>query len=395
MHVHLLFLGSAGDFFPVFRIGLVLKERGHQVTIVGSGWARSFVEPAGLKFVEPIPEEILQSGMEYYDPGNLAMSIKHFLVPILNCIYEYVVDNYVPGETLFLSYYGYMGARCAAEKIGVPLINLFYSPNYVDDAMGYDPRILNEHMTEPLNRFREEIGLAPLTETCTTWMPSSFKNIALFPEWLPSSTEGWPTNIFYSGFPLPPMSRAPLSPEIESFLRDQSRPTLIFTPGTSLPNSHLFARVVVEACQRLNLRCLFVLQTQEAMPSLDPKTMLHVERVAFEGLFHRVDAIIHHGGIGTFSEALRAGKPQVIKPMYWDQFDNGKLARSMGVGETILPEDFNADVLTATLKRILSSTEMAAACRDYRNKVDHHDGILAAADFLEQIDLKALQLTPA
>jgi UDP:flavonoid glycosyltransferase YjiC (YdhE family) len=121
--------------------------------------------------------------------------------------------------------------------------------------------------------------------------------------------------------------------------------------------------------------------------------MLHVHYAAFEQLFHRVDAIVHHGGIGTFAEALRAGKPQIIKPMCWDQFDNGALAQSMGVGETIVPEQFNAEVLAASLERLLSSAHVARACSVFKQKVDAHNGILAAVQFLEQIDLKTLQLT--
>ena len=120
--------------------------------------------------------------------------------------------------------------------------------------------------------------------------------------------------------------------------------------------------------------------------------MLQVDRVAFEQLFHRVDAIVHHGGIGTFAEALRAGKPQIIKPMYWDQFDNGALAQSMGVAETILPDRFNAEVLAASLEKVLSSADVARSCRTAKQKVESQDGILSAVEFLEHIDLKTLQL---
>jgi UDP:flavonoid glycosyltransferase YjiC (YdhE family) len=44
----------------------------------------------------------------------------------------------------------------------------------------------------------------------------------------------------------------------------------------------------------------------------------------FSQLFSRVEAVVHHGGIGTAAQALRAGRPQLAVPYGFDQFDNAE-----------------------------------------------------------------------
>ena len=51
-------------------------------------------------------------------------------------------------------------------------------------------------------------------------------------------------------------------------------------------------------------------------------------------LFPRVDAIIHHGGIGSTGRSLMVGKPQLIVPFNGDQFDNARRVKQLGIGTT-------------------------------------------------------------
>jgi len=47
-------------------------------------------------------------------------------------------------------------------------------------------------------------------------------------------------------------------------------------------------------------------------------------------LLPRVAARVHHGGIGTPTEGLRAGVPQSVVPFACDQFDNGARVQALG-----------------------------------------------------------------
>jgi rhamnosyltransferase subunit B len=60
--------------------------------------------------------------------------------------------------------------------------------------------------------------------------------------------------------------------------------------------------------------------------------ILRLDYAAFDSLFPRCRAVVHHGGIGTLSKALRAGLPQLIVARAYDQFDNAARAERLGFG---------------------------------------------------------------
>jgi len=48
---------------------------------------------------------------------------------------------------------------------------------------------------------------------------------------------------------------------------------------------------------------------------------------------------VHHGGIGTSAQAMRAGIPQLVSPLFYDQFDNAACVTALGAGGTIDRKD--------------------------------------------------------
>jgi vancomycin aglycone glucosyltransferase len=54
-----------------------------------------------------------------------------------------------------------------------------------------------------------------------------------------------------------------------------------------------------------------------------------------QALFPRVAAVVHHGGAGTTAAAARAGAPQVIAPLFSDQFYWASRVRAVGVGSSV------------------------------------------------------------
>lgn len=74
----------------------------------------------------------------------------------------------------------------------------------------------------------------------------------------------------------------------------------------------------------------------------------------------RVECIVHHGGANTFHEAIKAGVPQVVLPIWLDTYDFAHRVECLGVG--VWGNRQNAPAvqgyeLGQTLKRMLASVQ--------------------------------------
>ena len=105
-----------------------------------------------------------------------------------------------------------------------------------------------------------------------------------------------------------------------------------------------------------------------------PAHVLWQPYVPLRAILPRCAALVHHGGIGTTAEALRAGVPQVIVPLAYDQFDNAARVTALQAGarESGGTAGASPRALARTLRRLLDSAEVRAGCA--------HVAELAAAD---------------
>src|SRR5690606_36006019 len=88
----------------------------------------------------------------------------------------------------------------------------------------------------------------------------------------------------------------------------------------------------------------------------DSNLCLHIDYVDFEYLLSKAKLIIHHGGIGTTAQAIRAGIPQLLRPLAFDQADNANRIHKLNLGTIVFPEYFRAEEVAKT---ILTMTENA------------------------------------
>ena len=72
-----------------------------------------------------------------------------------------------------------------------------------------------------------------------------------------------------------------------------------------------------------------------------------------QSLFPRVAVIVHHGGAGTTVTAARAGVPQVVIPMFSDQFYWASRIQNLGIGMSVTIGTLTTEALTAALQEVL------------------------------------------
>ena len=104
--------------------------------------------------------------------------------------------------------------------------------------------------------------------------------------------------------------------------------------------------------------------------------------VPYSQVFPRAAAVVHQAGIGTLAQALRAGRPQLIVPVAFDQPDNARRAQALGVARVLPFRKANARRLAAELGALFANPGYAGAARSVAETLQPVDGAARAAEEL-------------
>ena len=286
------------------------------------------------------------------------------------------------------------GARIVHEAVGLPLVTLHLQPTgFVSEHETAVPHVwlrsidrwpplvkrllvaagdrLSDHaLAPPVNDLRAEFGLPPVRNIVREWWHSPRRVIGLFPDWYAAVQPDWPSQTRLTGFPLYDAGDAtPLPRELETWL-DAGAPPAVFVAGTANRQAARFFQAGADACRRLGRRGLLLSRFTGQIPDPLPPGVRHAEYAPFGSLLPRAAAIVHHGGIGTAAQALRAGCPQLVMPMAFDQPDNAVRLERLGVGRYLRPSRFTGLAAARELDALLGSDDTARACRAVAGRFD-------------------------
>jgi MGT family glycosyltransferase len=96
-----------------------------------------------------------------------------------------------------------------------------------------------------------------------------------------------------------------------------------------------------------------------------------------------VDLVITHGGNNTTTEALHFGKPMVLLPLFWDQYDNAQRMQELGFGIRLDTYRFAGDELAGALEKLLADTALRTRMASNAARIRERDGVRRAADLIE------------
>ena len=97
------------------------------------------------------------------------------------------------------------------------------------------------------------------------------------------------------------------------------------------------------------------------------------------------DLVITHGGNNTTTEALHFGKPMIVLPLFWDQYDNAQRVDELGYGVRLSTYTFTDEELTGAIARLLGDTGLRARLAAAGEEIRRRDGLRKAADLIEQL----------
>ena len=147
-----------------------------------------------------------------------------------------------------------------------------------------------------------------------------------------------------------------------------------------------FFREAANALKLSGRRGILLSRFAQTIPSKLPEGVRHFPYVPFSQLLPKAAALVHHGGVGTTAQALRAGIPQLVQPMAHDQLDNLSRVRDLGVGDGLSPRRFKADRIAAMLDRLLDDSELSARAVEVSKRFDPAGWIDETCRLVEALD---------
>lgn len=390
-------LGSAGDVNPMIGLGMALKKRAHQVTIIANGLFEQQARDAGLEFIElgtiRDAEAIVADPRLLHPTKSYECVAERIILPYIEPLYDIIRERQSPTTVVAASGWCF-GARIAQEKLEVHLATVHLQPFMLRSLAGGDiegrgamPKRVqrlskgiyfwlvdklrfDRLLAPPINSFRARLGLPPVSRILKDYVHSPEVVIGLFPEWFSPFQPDWPKNSHLTGFLLYDGGKGQdLTDDVNDFLAE-GPPPVAFTPGSSAATLTDFFHESVTACRIGGYRAMLVTNFPGQIPSDLSANVRVFPYLPFSQILPRCAALVYTGGIGTMAQAIQAGIPHLVVPHVNDQPDNALRIERFGLGSLIYPKQYKAPRVAQELNRLLSSTEIGARCSKYAAEMD-------------------------
>ncbi|MEU0542250.1 glycosyltransferase [Nocardia sp. NPDC005978] len=421
MRIAIPLTGTRGDVHPIVALGVELRRRGHEVLIGAPPNLVEFVESAGLaaRACGPDVQQLYSSeqGQRALAAGN-TLRLMHMVAQQMAGYAEQmnreVIEVCAGADLIVASTVTEDRAASVAEATGIPLIVLHYFPIRANGAYPF-PGALPPHWNPPalvnratwlfaenlrrvvflryLNALRTTLGLRrSLTSPAAALARARVTEVQIYdPALVPGLPEQWDERRPFTGFlSLDHETRTAvgdLAGDHDAILSwiDAGEPPVFFGFG-SMPirDSAAVLAMVEQVSADLGVRAL-VSAGWSDLDTAAARTGPHVKIVgpfAYDVAFPRCAAAVHHGGIGTLFESLRAGLPTLVCSVSFEQPMWGGQVERLGLGGHIPFTRLTADRLRAGLAPLLSD-ESRARVREFARTLRTEGAAEYAADLVE------------
>ncbi|TRZ85775.1 MAG: glycosyl transferase [Streptomycetaceae bacterium] len=118
------------------------------------------------------------------------------------------------------------------------------------------------------------------------------------------------------------------------------------------------------------------------------ENMYGAEFLAQIKIIPQVDLVITHGGNNTVVESMHFGKPMIVLPLFWDQYDNAQRIDETGFGVRLATYDFEDAEMVDAIDRLLNDHKLQDLLRETKARIQGNSGVKVGADVIESVGRK-------
>lgn len=409
MRIAIHTLGTRGDVQPYVALALGLMRAGHIVSLAGPAQFEDFVTRHGIAFAA-LPREFLdlmddpeaRAAMAGSKGGfgagfKMIKKVGPVMLKLFDRQWEAARDF---GPDLIVFHPKALAAPHIGEKLGVPVVLASPLPGYTPTAAFPSPilppstprlfnRMSHEFMAgasnmlfaKPLGRWRTEVLGLPRRSRLPPMraLPTLY---AYSPAVLPVPPE-WGANVCVSGYWFLDEADWVPPPDLAAFLA--AGPAHYVGFG-SMPASDPAAltRTIVAAAERSGQRIVLASGWAKLGRQAMPQGVHVIDGAPHDQLFPLLGGVVHHGGAGTTAASLRAGKPNLVCPLFGDQPFWGRVVHDRGAGPSPIPlNSLTVEGLASALGEMATDGAMRRQAEALGNAIRAEDGVDAAVAFIE------------
>lgn len=383
MHITIIASGTRGDVQPILALSQGLRDAGHEIVIVAGSNFETWIREHGFGFIPTIDMEAVmasEKGLLWSESSHNPMQQLRMMRELLDEHGEGLVLPLIQAaaatDLLISGFTSESFVHAISEKTGVPHINALlqpqlpsrYGPVLLNPARPRAMSLFNGWMAELAERLiwnisanvtnnlrTRHLGLPPLDRRGYRRGRESIPHILGFSRHVVPPAPDWPAHTVVTGYWFldEPAAWQP-SPELSRFLEAGDPPVYIGFGSMSHRDPQATLTLIQSAVQQTGQRAIVGMGWSKGQQTNLPDNLFVVQSVPHHWLFPRMAAVVHHGGAGTTSAGLRAGRPTLIIPHMADQPYWGRRIHELGVGvKPVLRHKLTAKTLVQRLDQLV------------------------------------------